>query len=408
MKADANVRLDRSGHSMTIQTRLITTELKHRAQVAAAVAASNADAVDREAKFPKEAIAAVRGQRLLGILVPSELDGEGASISDVVDICYVLGRGCASTAMIFAMHQIMVACIIRHARQSPWHEHFLRRICAEQLLLASSTTEGKGGGDLRNSSCAVERQDQRIALTKSATVMSYGAHADAVVTTARRSPQVPSSDQVLVAFAKEDYSLDALNGWDTLGMRGTCSAGFTLKATGDAGQVLPESYQKIHAQTGMPVAHLTWSAVWAGTAATAVERARSFIRSAARGANGQVPPGAAHLTRASLSLRTLRAVIASALARYESVLSDEQVLESLDFQTSINLLKVTASELASTTVASALQASGLSGYRNDGEFSVTRHLRDVLSSSVMISNDRIMSNVANASLLVEVPTLLRD
>ena len=389
---------------MTIQNRLITTELKHRAQVAAAVAASNADAVDREAKFPKEAMAAVRGQRLLGILVPSELGGEDASISDVVDICYVLGRGCASTAMIYAMHQIMVG-IIRHARQSPWHEQFLRRICAEQLLLASSTTEGKGGGDLRNSSCAVERLDQRIALTKSATVMSYGAHADAVVTTARRSAQVPSSDQVLVAFLKEDYCLDALLDWDTLGMRGTCSAGFTLKATGEAGQILPEPYQKIHAQTGMPVAHLTWSAVWAGAAATAVERARTFIRNAARSANGQVPPGAAHLTRASLSLRAL---IASTLARYERVLSDERVLESLDFQTAINLLKVTASELASTTVTSALQACGLSGYRNDGEFSVTRQLRDILSSSVMISNDRILSNVANAALLIEVPPLLRD
>ena len=100
--------------------------------------------------------------------------------------------------------------------------------------------------------------------------------------------------------------------------------------TGEAGQILPEPYQKIHAQTGMPVAHLTWSAVWAGAAATAVERARTFIRSAARSANGQVPPGAAHLTRASLSLRALRGVIASTLARYERVLSDERVLESLD------------------------------------------------------------------------------
>ena len=120
------------------------------------------------------------------------------------------------------------------------------------------------------------------------------------------------------------------------------------------------------------------------------------------------PRRAAHLTRASLSLRALRGVIASALARYERVLSDERALESLDFQTAINLLKVTASELASTTVTSALQACGLSGYRNDGEFSVTRQLRDILSASVMISNDRILSNVANAALLIEVPPLLRD
>jgi acyl-CoA dehydrogenase len=69
-------------------------------------------------------------------------------------------------------------------------------------------------------------------------------------------------------------------------------------------------------------------------------------------------------------------------------------------------LKVTASELAIETVSSALQAAGLAGFRNDGEFSVTRHLRDAMSSSVMINNDRILANVAGASLLVEIPAFL--
>jgi acyl-CoA dehydrogenase len=39
---------------------------------------------------------------------------------------------------------------------------------------------------------------------------------------------------------------------------------------------------------------------------------------------------------------------------------------------------------------------------------VSRHLRDVLSSSVMINNDRILASSASGALLVEVPTLLRD
>jgi acyl-CoA dehydrogenase len=146
--------------------------------------------------------------------------------------------------------------------------------------------------------------------------------------------------------------------------------------------------------------------VWAGIAAGAVDRARAFIRRAARNSSGQMPPGAAHLTRATASLRTLRAVITSALTRYEATCGDSSSLESLDFQTSMNLLKVTASELAIATVSSALQASGLAGYRNDGDFSVTRHLRDAMSSSVMINNDRILANVANASLLVEIPIFL--
>jgi acyl-CoA dehydrogenase len=385
-----------------------TGDLWRRAQAAVAVAARHADVVDAEARFPHEAFSAVRAQRLLGILVPSELGGEDASVSDVVDVCYALGRACGSTAMIYAMHQIMVACLVRHARGSAWHVELLRRLAVEQLLLASSTTDGQGGGDLRKSDCAVVADGARIALTKSASVISYGAHADGMVTTARRTPDAPASDQVLVAFIKDDYRLQRLSGWDALGMRGTCSAGFMLDAQGRTEQVLPDPYRIIHAHTVMPVAHLTWSAVWAGIAASAVERARRFVREAARKHKGQLPPGAAHLTRATATLQILQAGIAAALRRYESALAEPAALEALEFQTALNLLKVNSSELAISAATSTLQACGLAGYRNDGDFSVSRALRDALSSSIMINNDRILGNVAGAALLVEVPALLTD
>ena len=81
-------------------------------------------------------------------------------------------------------------------------------------------------------------------------------------------------------------------------------------------------------------------------------------------------------------------------------------MASIDFQTSVNLTKVEASELAVSTVMSALRASGLQGYRNDGDFSIGRHLRDVLSSPIMINNDRILANVAAASLMGSTPQSL--
>jgi acyl-CoA dehydrogenase len=378
-----------------------------RTAAVAAMAAACAAAVDRDARFPEEAIAAARAQRLLGIMVPRELGGEGASLSDVVDVCYGLGRACASTAMIYAMHQTKVACLVRHGRSSAWHERLLRRISAEQLLLASSTTEGQGGGDIRSSAAAVERNGSRIGLERRATVISYGAHADGIVTTARRSADAAASDQVLIAFVKENYILEPFLAWDTLGMRGTCSAGFTLKAQGDVEQILPVPYEKIHQQTMVPVAHLCWASVWTGAAAAAVERAQTFLRNAARQANGQLPPGAPHFMKATSALRTLRAVVASAVRSFEAAAQDERLLASLDFQTMINLTKVEASEQAVAVVLSALRACGLSGYRNDGDFSIGRHLRDVLSSPIMINNDRILANVSGAALLSALPASIQ-
>jgi acyl-CoA dehydrogenase len=383
-------------------------DLEGRTKIVSAVAAETAAAVDREARFPHEAIAAARSQRLLGIMVPHDLGGEDASLSETVDVCYVLGRACASTAMIYAMHQTKVSLVVRHGRESAWHQHLLRRLCNEQLLLASSTTEGQGGGDVRKSAAAVETQNGRIALVRDATVISYGEHADGIVTTARRAPDAAPSDQVLLVFLKEDYTLDRLVGWDTLGMRGTCSSGFKLRAAGAGDQILPGPYEKMHVRTMLPVAHLTWSGVWAGVAAGAVERARLFVRNATRSSGGQLPPAATHLTRANASLRMLRALVASAVQRFEAAALDDETLESAEFQMSMNLLKVNASELAVATVMSALQASGLTGYRNDGEFSIGRYVRDILSSPIMINNDRILANVATGCMLSAVPASLRD
>ena len=323
-------------------------------------------------------------------------------------MCYTLGRSCASTAMIFAMHQTKIACLIRHGAGSGFHEALLRRVASEQLLLASSTTEGQNGGNIRSSSAAIERDGTTISLVRNATVISYGAQADGVVTIARRAGDAAASDQVLVALTKENYTLERTLEWETLGMRGTCSAGFELKAKASADQIFPEGYDKIHAQTMTPVAHLCWSSAWAGIAAAAVERAQLFIRKAARGSGGQMPPGAAHFTAAKMTLAKLRAMITVNLDTYTAHEHDERALSSLDFQSSINLLKVEASELAVETVMSAMRACGLSGYRNDGDFSVGRHLRDVLSAPLMINNDRILANIGTASLLSGIPASLRD
>jgi acyl-CoA dehydrogenase len=379
-----------------------------RTTAVAAAAAAGAEDVDRAARFPQKAIDAARAERLLGVQIPRTFGGDGASIFDITDMCYALGRACSSTAMIFAMHQTKVACLVRHGIGSAYHENLMRRVASEQLLLASSTTEGQNGGNIRFSSAAVERTGAEISLVRNATVISYGAQADGIVTIARRADDAAGSDQVLLAITKDDYTLERSVEWETLGMRGTCSAGFELKFKGSSEQIFPEGYDRIHAQTMTPVAHLCWSSAWAGIAAAAVERAQAFIRKAARGSGGHMPPGAAHFNAAKMTLAKLRAIITANLDAYAVHEHDERALSSLDFQSSINLLKVEASELAVETVMSAMRACGLAGYRNDGDFSIGRLLRDVLSSPIMINNDRILSNIASASLMSAVPASLHD
>ena len=156
----------------------------------------------------------------------------------------------------------------------------------------------------------------------------------------------------------------------------------------------------------VPTSHLMWAGNWAGIAAGAVDRAKKFMRKAQRA--GGLPPGVPHFTQALANLRALRALIAAMLSRYEAIEHDPKALGAIDFQTAITLLKVDASELAVETVMNAMRATGLSGYRNDTDVSVGRSLRDILSSPIMINNDRILSSLTASTLLTDIPTSIRD
>ena len=375
------------------------TALERARRVGSQVAAKHADSVDREARFPGESLAALKQARLLGIMVPTELGGEGAPLSTMIEVCHALGQYCASTAMVYAMHQIQVACFVRHGLQSEWHRGFLQRCAGEQLLIASATSEAGIGGDVRSSSCAVDLDGGRFSLKKNAIVISYGDHADAILVTARRTPDAPPSDQVIVLVLRPDYQLEQTSGWDTMGMRGTCSNGYWLHASGSAEQVLSLPFGDISAQTMLPTSHIAWSSLWLGIATDAVERARAFIRAEARKKPGTTPPGAVRLAEVVGMLQQMKAGVVAATRRYEAAMQEPEELTSLSFAVGMNSLKTTASQTAVQVVNHALLICGIYGYRNDTDYSLGRHLRDTHSAAVMVSNDRILGHTASLLLV---------
>ena len=157
-----------------------------------------------------------------------------------------------------------------------------------------------------------------------------------------------------------------------------------------------------------PAGRLTKLSLRDGAAeCVAVEKAQTFIRHVTRQSGGQTPPGAGKYSQALSSLRALRALIGTTVDRYDAAGDDPDVLDSIAFGNAIAMLKVDASELAVATVMSAMRACGLSGYREDGDFSIGRALRDILSAPIMIHNDRIIASAAAASLMAPVPRGLR-
>jgi len=360
------------------------------------IVAPAADEVDRDARFPREAFAALRAEKLLGAYVPGEYGGLGLDVTQVSRLCEALGHYCASTAMIFAMHQIQVACIVHHALATAFFRDYVRELAARQYLLASATTELGIGGDVRQSICAAKTVDQHFILEKQAPVISYGEEADAILVTCRRGEDAARSDQVQVLVRKEDCTLTRLSGWDTLGFRGTCSPGFELKALGHVEQILPVPYAYIHSKTMHPFAHIVWASLWVGLAADALNRARSFVRAEARKNPSAPPISATRLAEADLVLNTMRSTLQATLGDYHRLLlgDDPESFSSFAFAIRINNLKLTCSQLVLDVVARSMVICGISGYRNDSKLSLGRHLRDATGAGLMVNNDRILGQNA--------------
>jgi acyl-CoA dehydrogenase len=354
--------------------------------------------VDSEARFPHEAIDALKDLQLMSAYVPEEMGGLGLSITELSRICETLALYCASSAMIFAMHQIQVACIVHHRERSQYFQNFLHQLVDHQWLIASATTELGVGGDLRSSICAVETTGGRFRLVKKAPVISYGQRADQILATCRRTPDSASGDQVHVLVKKDDYCLEPLSGWDTLGFRGTCSLGFVLNAEGSTEQILPTPFGDILSRTMLPVSHIVWSSLWLGIAADAVNRARAFVRNEAR-KNPQAP-SSLRLAEVDIVLQGMRNNVNAAALDYQRMLESEdpEAFRSFGFATRINNLKISSSQLVVDIVGRAMLICGISGYRNDSKFALGRHLRDAYGAALMVNNDRILAH--NATMLL--------
>jgi alkylation response protein AidB-like acyl-CoA dehydrogenase len=94
--------------------------------IAAEIAGPAADSVDREGRFPHEAVAALKTAHLMSAFVPKNLGGLGCGMVELAGMCEALAEHCASAAMVFAMHQIQVACIVRHGLSQAFFQHMSR------------------------------------------------------------------------------------------------------------------------------------------------------------------------------------------------------------------------------------------------------------------------------------------
>ncbi|MGH3509240.1 MAG: acyl-CoA dehydrogenase family protein, partial [Nocardioidaceae bacterium] len=291
---------------------------------------------------------------------------------------------------------IEIGNLIRHGTTPPL-EQLLRDIARDQLLIANANSEVGVGGDVGRSVCCLTPTDDGLFLDKQALAVSYGEHADFIVSTARRTPESEETDQATMVLRRADLTLEPTTEWNTLGLRGTCSRSFHIQGKVDPELIFPVPFSEIASQGGIQGRQILTSAVWVGLAEAGAAKAHAYVRAAARKVVGSEPPSALRLAEISVELQQARDTLAATALRFELSQGTEEMV-SAGFVTALRSLKVGASEMANRVLTASLGICGMAGYASESPMSLGRLIRDAHGGAIMVNNDRYLHD--NAKLLL--------
>jgi acyl-CoA dehydrogenase len=355
-----------------------------------------AQRTDEQADFPVEALDAMRGSGLLGLVVPAEYGGAGGGLTDLVDVTLRLSREDMSVGMIFAMHCQQAITLVRYAGPRLRAELFAA-LGRGELYLASVTTERGKGGHLLTSESPVQGGDGMLHIDRDAPIVTGGTHADGFLITTL-APDATAPTQVsLVYAARDQLKLEVTGDWQPLGMRATHSVPMRLVGAVPEHQVVGQAgaFRAIVANLFGPAAHLGWAAAWLGTAAGALSRVLRLIRDPA---SRQQFDTTSELLLSRLARIRARLDSGHALLRHTlSVVDSSEDLSAPPVQLLLNTLKTETAERCFDAVHELVELVGLRhGYLRGSPLWLERAFRDLRSASLNYANDRLY--LVNGSL----------
>lgn len=212
---------------MTTDTQEITdrgAQLVARATACGPVLAEHAARHDRDGTWVAESFQHVKDAGLLTIAVPTELGGEGATISEIAMVQRELARYCGSTALASSMHQHVTAFTAwRYRRGLAGAEATLRRVVDDGIVLVST-----GGGDFTRPRGEAVKVDGGFEVSGRKQFASQSP-VGTVLSTMFVYDDPERGKRVLnMAVPVNVDGVTVHDNWNTLGMRGTGSNDVTI------------------------------------------------------------------------------------------------------------------------------------------------------------------------------------
>lgn len=342
---------------------------------------------DRDATFPFENYDDMREAGYLGLTVPEELGGRGATLLELILCQERLAMGDGATALAVNMHVSPIGQLasLWRARGDEALADVLRRAADGRLVYGSMSAE-PGDPVLMDSSTKAERVEggyrvtgKKIFGTENQVVTEFSTRAR--YDDPERGPQV-----IFFRVPRDAEGIRFGDTWDTLGMRATRSDDFELEDVFVPDEAVFHRYPVGHFDATMLSTVWGWAmptfgAVYLGIGAGALALAREQVLKRRRRDDPQVQ----HLfAEMEVLLETARAV----LHRHALELESSPLAAELPVQAGMAravLTKYVATNNACAIVDRALHVVGGAGYFR--RLPLERMYRDVRAGPVMPYNN---------------------
>ncbi|SEN36324.1 Acyl-CoA dehydrogenase [Duganella sp. CF517] len=339
-----------------------------------------AQATDRDAVFPRAAIAALGRAGLLGLISAEAVGGGGRGLAEAAQVVERIARACPSTAMVVCMHYCATVVVEAFGAEAP-----RRDIAAGRHLSTLAWSDGGSRSHFWAPMGTARRDGGHVVIDGSKTMVTSAAEADSYVWSTGPADGAGVSSLWLVE--RDSEGLGEAKFFDGLGLRGNRSsplradgvrvpAAALLGADGGGfdimvGQVLPV-FATLSASCSLGLMDAVLEAACGHVTASKLEHLDSAL--------AELPTIRAYLARARIQadlVRTLRddTVAALAAGRADAMLRVMQV-------------KAAAAEYALEVSDTAMRVCGGAAFRKD--LGIERYFRDARAASVMAPTSDVL------------------
>jgi alkylation response protein AidB-like acyl-CoA dehydrogenase len=375
---------------------IVATET--RAAVPVDAIASGAGDVDRDGRFPADAVAELARSGLLGLGLPEPYGGLAGGPVDVVEVVEQVAGACASTGMVFVMHLVAAQTLLAGTRDGDDGPkgRALHAMAHGRHLSTLAYSERGSRGHFWAQVSRAQPSGGGLVIDADKTFATSAGHVDSYVlaTGAPGESDALASDLYLVDG--DAPGLEVAARFDGLGLRGNASAPLRVRGlqVGDDRRLgEPASGLALMMTATLPWFALGSAACSVGIAQTALDAARAHATGAsfehlAGSALADVPGVRARLAQAYLRVREARALLHE-VARH--VAEGDPAA-----QLGVLAVKASAAEAAVEATDLAMRVGGGAAYARRG--SLERHFRDARAASVMAPTTDLLHDFLGRAL----------